>query len=86
MGQLQSRIPKADGQTLLDANKLVREIHNGRMVSPKAQDLQCSPGEVEFVCWTDAALANRIDLGSTGGYLVAAASLISDEAKEPRST
>ena len=74
LSQLQSRITRADGQTLAEANKLVREIYNTRMVSPKTQDLDCNPEEVEFVCWTDAALANRVDLGSTGGFLVAATS------------
>ena len=30
------------------------------------------PSQLCFVAWSDAALANRIDLGSTGGYVVAA--------------
>ena len=31
------------------------------------------PKKTVFAAWSDAALANRSDLGSTGGYLIAAA-------------
>ena len=31
------------------------------------------PKKIVFVAWSDAALANRTDLGSTGGYLITAA-------------
>ena len=74
LSQLQSRITKASVQTLMDANKLVRESFGSRMISPRSQDLNCEPHEVEFVCWSDAALANRVDFSSTGGFLVAATS------------
>ncbi|CAK9003098.1 Gag-Pol polyprotein, partial [Durusdinium trenchii] len=84
LSQLQSRITKADGQTLAEANKLVREIYNDRMLSPKTQVLECSPDEVEFVAWSDAALANRVDMGSTGGYVVGATTKDLREGKKAR--
>ena len=84
LSQLQSRITKADGQTLAEASKLVREIYNDRMLSPKTQVLECSPDEVEFVAWSDAALANRVDMGSTGGYVVGATTKDLREGKKAR--
>ena len=74
LGQLQSRVSTADVQTLLDANKLVREVYAQRFVAPAARNLGCDPEEVEFACWSDAALANRPDGGSTGGFVVCATS------------
>lgn len=42
------------------------------------------PSQLCFVAWSDAALANRIDLGSTGGYVVAATTPeIFDEHRAP---
>ncbi|CAK9012642.1 Retrovirus-related Pol polyprotein from transposon RE1 (Retro element 1) (AtRE1) [Includes: Protease RE1 [Durusdinium trenchii] len=84
LSQLQSRVTKADGQTLAEANKLVREIYNDRTLSPKTQVLECSPEEVEFVAWSDAALANRVDMGSTGGYVVGATTKDLREGKKAR--
>ncbi|CAE8626358.1 unnamed protein product [Polarella glacialis] len=68
---LQSSITLATVQTLLDVNKLVREVHSYKHLTLKIHPL-CLPDEDEllFVCWTDAALANRPDLSSTGGFVV----------------
>ena len=73
LGQLQSEINTATVATLRAANKLVREAFQARHVSVKVNQLHLSdPLDVCFVGWSDAALANRKDLGSTGGYLIAA--------------
>ena len=57
------------------SNKVAREIHGARNTSVRVNYL---PGvaaeEVVFICWTDAAVANRKDLSSTGGHVVAATS------------
>lgn len=52
----------------------MREMYASRLTTPKAQSLDCQPDEVEFVCWTDAALANRVDMSSTGGFALGATS------------
>ena len=74
LSQLQSRIVTADTQVIADVNKLVREVYSQRELAPRSQNLGCDPSEVEFICWSDAALANRCDGGSTGGYIVGATS------------
>ena len=74
LGQLQSEISKATVGTLKAANKLVRECFQTRHLSTRINQIDVSdPLDVCFVAWSDAALANRIDLGSTGGYVIAAA-------------
>ena len=71
-GQLQSAVPKANVDTLKAANKLARECFQTRYMSTKINQLHVDdPKNVQFVAWNDAALANRIDLSSTGGYLIA---------------
>ena len=74
LGQLQSEISKATVATAKATNKLIRECFNTRHISTKINQLFVDdPEKMVFVAWSDAALANRIDLGSTGGYLIAAA-------------
>ena len=52
-------------------NKLVREILSKSSISVGIQQLgPCDPSELSLVCWSDAALANRPNLGSTGGYVI----------------
>jgi len=71
-GQLQSAVPKANVDTLKAANKLARECFQTRYMSTKINQLHVDdPKNVQFVAWNGAALANRIDLSSTGGYLIA---------------
>ena len=75
LGQLQSEISRATISTAKAANKLVRECFSSRHLSTRINQLQVDdPKQVVFVAWSDAALANRIDLSSTGGFVVAAAS------------
>ena len=46
-------------------NRLVRECFQTRHLSTRINQLEVQdPSQVCFVAWSDAALANRIDLGS----------------------
>ncbi|CAK9113409.1 unnamed protein product, partial [Durusdinium trenchii] len=75
LGQLQSEISHATVGTLKAANKLAREAFHQRHVSTRINQLGLNdPKEVCFIGWSDAALANRRDLGSTGGYIIAVTS------------
>ena len=72
LGYLQSLCATRDSSVIPAVNKLVREVHSSKHVSVGIQQLgPCDPSELSLVCWSDAALANRPDLGSTGGYVVA---------------
>ncbi|CAK9043452.1 unnamed protein product [Durusdinium trenchii] len=72
---LQSEISSATVGTLRATNKLLREAFHGRHVSVRVNQLHVGdPLDVCFLGWSDAALANRKDLSSTGGYVIAAAS------------
>ena len=69
VGILLSQVSSATARTLREANKLAREIHGQRILSVRINYLPDTPvEEVTFVCWTDAAVANRKDLSSTGGH------------------
>ena len=59
---------------LRDANKLVRDVFQGRHIGLKYQQLEVSSLEdVVFVAWAaDAAVGNRRDLSSSGGYVIGA--------------
>jgi hypothetical protein len=60
-------------KTLLETNKLIREVYNHRHVGIKYHRLNTAdPFDVTFTAWTDAAVGNRRDLSSTGGYFIAA--------------
>ena len=72
LSMLQSQTSRATVSTLMAANKLCREVYAQRHMCIKIPDLQISPEDVIFVAWCDAAVGNRPDLGSTGGYLIAA--------------
>ena len=73
LGQLQSEIARATVQTLRSANKLIRECFQTRYMSVRINQLGIDdPRQVCFVGWSDAAMANRIDLSSTGGYVICA--------------
>ena len=66
---LQSQVEKGTVKTLLEANKLVREVRTDKdqvlMIHSFTRD-----EDLIAVTWTDGALANRPDFGSTGGFLV----------------
>ena len=71
LGYLQSLCAAGDSSVIPAVNKLVREIHANKNISVNIQQLRpCDPAELSLVCWSDAALANRPDLGSTGGYVI----------------
>ena len=73
LSMLQSMISKATVKTLKLANKLVREAYHNRFQHIRITALDgVSPEEVNFVAWSDAAVGNRPDFGSTGGYLICA--------------
>lgn len=73
LGILQSMVTKATVETLKAANKLVRELHQQKYISAKISPLPVQdPKDVCFIAWSDAALANRPDLSSTGGYIIGA--------------
>ena len=73
IGQLQSAVTRANLDTLKAANKLARECFQTRYLSTRINQLNVDdPLQVNFVAWADAALANRADLSSTGGYVISA--------------
>ena len=71
LGHLQSIISKGDRSTIAEVNKLVREVHAQRDVGLVIHQL-CAERDEDLVLvgWSDAALANRPDLSSTGGYII----------------
>ena len=73
LSMLQSCVNKATVRTLKQTNKLVREAFHGRFLHMKVTDLDgVSSEDVCFVAWADAAVGNRPDYGSTGGYIICA--------------
>ncbi|CAE7547481.1 RE1 [Symbiodinium sp. CCMP2592] len=73
LSMLQSSVNKATVKVLKQTNKLVREAFHGRFLHMKVTDLDgISPEQVTFVAWADAAVGNRPDHGSTGGYMICA--------------
>ena len=72
LSSLQSQLASPTVATLRDTNKLVREVYAGRHI-PLNQKLHVEDLEqVTFVAWSDAAVGNRRDHSSSGGYIVAA--------------
>ena len=73
LSQLQSQVAFPTVRTLMETNKLVREVYSGRNVGLKYHRLQEEdPFKITFVAWTDAAVGNRHDMSSSGGYVIAA--------------
>ena len=69
---LQSALPRGSKDILHQINKLCRECHAQRFQSIAIKNLGIQRAEdIEFACWTDAAVGNRPDMSSTGGYMVA---------------
>ena len=69
LSRLQSMLPRGDRNILKDINKFVRELYSQKEEKVSVYDLKASQDEDMAVGWSDAALANRIDLSSTGGYM-----------------
>ena len=72
LSMLQSQVSKATVKTLMMANKLCREVYHQRQNVLKVVNLEIAPEDVTFVAWCDAAVGNRPNLASTGGYVIAA--------------
>ena len=64
-------IASKDSSIVEQVNKLVREVYASRSVSVQVQSLRANkPDQLCLVAWSDASLANRPDLSSTGSYMV----------------
>ena len=73
LSMLQSQLAHPTIGTLRETNKLVREVVHGRHVGLKYQKLTVENLEqVTFVAWADAAVGNRRDYSSSGGYFIGA--------------
>jgi len=71
LSHLQSMIARGDRTTLKDINKFVREIYHQANTKISVFNLHASEDdEIVLLGWSDAALANRVDLTSTGGYII----------------
>ena len=69
---LQSMLPHAlDSKDVLhQINKLCRELYAQRYISVNIKQLNPKNlRDLGIVCWTDAAVGNRPDLSSTGGFI-----------------
>ena len=72
LNYLQSLVASQDSSIVEQINKLVREVFAARTLSVQVQSLGTeSPEDLCMIGWSDASLANRPDLSSTGGYLIA---------------
>ena len=72
LSMLQTEMTKATVRTLREANKLCREVYQEKNTVMKISSLnEIDPAKVCFVAWSDAALGNRPNGGSAGGYLIA---------------
>ena len=70
---LQSSMSSASVEILRQANKLAREVFAQRNIPLKIVDLEVNdPKDIVFIGWTDAALGNRPNGQSTGGYVIGA--------------
>ena len=68
---LQSALCGGAKDVLHQTNKLCRECHAQRFQSIAIKNLGAQRDEdISFACWTDAAVGNRPDMSSTGGYMI----------------
>ena len=71
LGYFQSMLTKGDRSMLEGINKMVREVHAQKELGLHVYQLNAErDSDLVLVAWSDAALANRPDLGSTGGYII----------------
>ena len=71
LSHLQSMLPRESSQIINDIKKFVREVHGQRDLGLKIHQLAASCDEdLAVVAWSDASLANRSDLSSTGGMMI----------------
>ena len=68
---LQSTLPNGSKDVLHQINKLVREVYAQKSLSISVQQLDaCEDKDLVLIGWTDAAVANRPDMSSTGAYVI----------------
>ena len=73
LSALQSQLACPTVNTLLEANKLVKEVYAQRHMNVQYRKLDVkSLEDITFIAWTDAAVGNRRDLSSSGGYVIGA--------------
>ena len=70
LGEIQSQVPKSTVQTLLDANKVLREAQEQSQVSIHVHSL--NPRDLTFISFGDASFASSKNLNSHQGALVCA--------------
>ena len=71
LNYLQSLIATQDSSIVEQVNKLIREVYASRSLSVQVQPLGADDPELLcLVGWSDASLANRPDLSSTGGHII----------------
>ncbi|CAE7708420.1 RE2, partial [Symbiodinium microadriaticum] len=71
LSYLQSLIASQDSSIVEQVNKLIREVYASRSLGVQVQALGAGdPEDLCMVGWSDASLANRPDLSSTGGYMI----------------
>ena len=71
LGYFQSLLTKGDRSMVEGINKMVREVHAQKDLGLHIYQLAAErDDDLTLVAWSDAALANRPDLGSTGGYII----------------
>ena len=62
---------RGDSTVLGEINKLVHEVYGQKDTALRIFNLNAKKeDDLVVVGWSDAALANRVDLGSTGGYMI----------------
>ena len=66
-------IKTGDGHYLAELNKSLRFAKNNAQVKLRMREIGGSFVNIAFICFSDAALAVRQDLGSQGGFLIVAA-------------
>lgn len=74
LGHFQSMLTKGDKSMLEGINKMVREVHAvhaQKELGLHVYQLNAErDSDLVLVAWSDAALANRPDLDSAGGYII----------------
>ena len=71
LSHLQSLLPHGDRGTIDEVNRFVREIYGQKEIGLRIHQLAAEQDDdLVAVAWSDASLANRVDLSSTGGYIV----------------
>lgn len=71
LSHLQSLLPRGDRGTIDEINRFVREIYGQKEIGLRIHQLAAEDDDdLVAVAWSDASLTNRVDLSSTGGYVI----------------